>query len=79
MEEKESRKIAAVLGNGIEAFTAVPAAICCALRHLDSFTDAVVEAVSLGGDADTIACMTGAIVGARLGSQSIPGRMVRKT
>lgn len=68
----DAKEIAARLGNGVEAFNSVPAAICCFLRHPDSYEKAVVEAVSLGGDADTIACMTGAISGARLGIEPIP-------
>ncbi|MFO8193042.1 MAG: ADP-ribosylglycohydrolase family protein [Bacillota bacterium] len=71
-------EIASVLGHGIEAFNAVPTAICCALRHPHSYADAVVEAVSLGGDADTIACMTGAISGAGLGIEAIPEEWLAK-
>jgi poly(ADP-ribose) glycohydrolase ARH3 len=72
------KEIARRLGNGIEAFNSVPTAICCALRHPDSFEEAVLEAVSLGGDADTIACMAGAISGARLGIESIPEEWIAK-
>ncbi|MBC7347658.1 MAG: ADP-ribosylglycohydrolase family protein [Clostridia bacterium] len=68
----DAAAVAARLGNGIEAFNSVPAAICCFLRHPGSFEDAVVEAASLGGDADTIASMTGAISGAWLGIGGIP-------
>ncbi len=78
LETKDAGEIASQLGNGIEAFNSVPAAICCALRHPGSFEDAVLEAVSLGGDADTIACMAGAIAGARLGSEAIPGQWLKK-
>lgn len=61
------------LGNGIEAFNSVPTtAVYCFLRHSVSFEEAVVEAVSLGGDTDTIASMTGAISGAWLGIEAIP-------
>ncbi|WP_051276601.1 ADP-ribosylglycohydrolase family protein [Desulfovirgula thermocuniculi] len=65
-------EVAVHLGNGIEAFNSVPAAICCFLRHPGSFEEAVTEAVGLGGDADTIASMTGAISGAWLGIEAIP-------
>jgi len=44
----------------------VPEAICCALEA-KSFEDAVRLAVSLGGDADTQACIAGAIAEARFG------------
>lgn len=62
----------ASLGNGIEAFNSVPTAVYCFLRHPYSFEEAVVEAVSLGGDTDTIASMAGAISGAWLGVEAIP-------
>ncbi|MGQ9532582.1 MAG: ADP-ribosylglycohydrolase family protein [Desulfotomaculales bacterium] len=74
----DKSEVAARLGNGVEAFDSVPTAICCALRHPDSFEDAVVEAASLGGDADTIASMTGAVSGAWLGMEAIPGAWVAK-
>ncbi|MFX0096600.1 MAG: ADP-ribosylglycohydrolase family protein [Candidatus Hodarchaeota archaeon] len=60
------------LGNGIEAFNSVPTAIYSFLSHLNSFKSAVTYAVSLGGDADTIGAMTGAIAGAYHGLQDIP-------
>ncbi|HED24552.1 MAG TPA: hypothetical protein ENN91_05445 [Firmicutes bacterium] len=78
LETANTAEIVSVLGNGIEAFNAVPTAICCALRHPDSYADAVVEAVSLGGDADTIACMAGAIAGAGLGFEAIPEEWLAK-
>jgi poly(ADP-ribose) glycohydrolase ARH3 len=60
------------LGNGIEAFNSVPAAIYSFLSHPDSFKESVLYAISLGGDTDTIGAMTGAISGAYLGFVSIP-------
>lgn len=61
------------LGNGIEAFNSVPSAIYSFLSNIDSFKEAVIYAVSLGGDTDTIGAMTGAIAGAYHGVKSIPG------
>jgi ADP-ribosyl-[dinitrogen reductase] hydrolase len=40
----------------------------------DSAEDGIVEAVNLGGDADTIGAVTGAVVGARFGASSLPDR-----
>lgn len=74
----DATEVAVRLGNGVEAFNSVPAAICCFLRHPGSFEEAVVEAASLGGDADTIASMTGAISGAWLGIESIPEEWAAK-
>lgn len=64
--------VAEVLGNGIEAHESVPAALYAFLANHDSFAEAVFYAVSLGGDADTIGAMTGAIAGAYHGASAIP-------
>ena len=71
--EKEADKKAVIfeLGNGEEAFNSVPTAIYSFLRF-DCFKDAVVYAVGLGGDTDTIGAMTGAISGAYYGEGAIP-------
>jgi ADP-ribosyl-[dinitrogen reductase] hydrolase len=47
----------------------------CALSvfmQSESFADAVVRAVNLGGDADTIGAITGALAGACWGVEAIP-------
>lgn len=67
-----ARDAVAVLGNGIQAPEAVPAALFAFLGHPRSFPDAVQAAVRLGGDTDTIAAMTGALAGALHGASSIP-------
>jgi poly(ADP-ribose) glycohydrolase ARH3 len=73
MQPGESRdEDVQALGNGIAAYEAVPAAICAFLHHPNSFPQAVTYAISLGGDTDTIASMTGALSGARLGTSAIP-------
>jgi poly(ADP-ribose) glycohydrolase ARH3 len=64
----------AELGNSVEAFNSVPTAIYSFLSHHRSFEEAILFAVSLGGDTDTIAAMTGAIAGAYLGIDSIPAK-----
>ncbi len=48
-------------------------AVWC-LRTTHSYEGAVTAAVRLGADADTVACVTGALAGARYGVQSIPSR-----
>ena len=60
------------LGNGIETFRSVPTALYAFLRHPDSFAGAVLYAIRVGGDTDTIASMTGALAGAYLGEEVIP-------
>lgn len=60
-------------GNGIRAEQAVPAAIFAFLyKGRASFTESINFAISLGGDTDTIASMTGAISGAYWGLGAIP-------
>jgi hypothetical protein len=58
----------------IAADEAVPAALFAFIRHIGWFTDAVLQAVHLGGDTDTIAAMTGALAGAFHGVAAIPER-----
>jgi poly(ADP-ribose) glycohydrolase ARH3 len=60
------------IGNGIAAIQAVPAALFGYLSAPHDFSLAVRSALSLGGDTDTIAAMTGAIAGARHGGKAIP-------
>ncbi|MFM8593540.1 MAG: ADP-ribosylglycohydrolase family protein, partial [Chloroflexota bacterium] len=45
-----------------------------AVRHGSDFAHVVRLAVDLGGDTDTVACVAGAIAGARASVQGIPGR-----
>jgi ADP-ribosyl-[dinitrogen reductase] hydrolase len=45
-----------------------------AVRSTTTFADALVAAIELGGDTDTVACVTGALAGARYGVQGIPAR-----
>ena len=61
------------LESSSDARQSVCAAIYAAVAH-PAFEQAVTFAVGLGGDADTLAAMTGAIAGARDGDASIPGR-----
>ena len=72
LARSDKTRVVIKLGNGIEAFNSVPTAIYSFLVHPDSFAEAVLYAISLGGDTDTIGAMTGAISGAHLGIESIP-------
>jgi poly(ADP-ribose) glycohydrolase ARH3 len=63
--------IAGQYGLSLRAIESVPAAIGAFLLT-DSFRDAVVSAVNLGGDTDTIGAMAGAIAGAYYGYAEIP-------
>jgi len=55
------------------ACASVPTAIYLAL-HLPNFEQAVTSAVNLGGDADTVGAISGALAGARWGASNIPQR-----
>jgi ADP-ribosylglycohydrolase len=59
-------------GNGGLCQHSVPQAIMCALQASD-FEDAIRNAVSIGGDSDTISCITGGIAEALFG---IPGTIL---
>eukprot|EP00775_Hariotina_reticulata_P009353 gene9353-9516_t len=61
-------------GFQIGAVDAVAASLWAAVCHWHCPEDAVVAAVHYGGDTDTIACMTGALMGALYGSAFIPER-----
>lgn len=61
-----------ITGSGFDAVESVSVAIACALRHLDDPRAGLLEAVNCGGDTDTNAAMTGAILGARNGIEGWP-------
>jgi ADP-ribosylglycohydrolase len=46
------------------------------LSSPDSFHDAICTSIAVGGDVDTTAAMTGAIAGAHLGVESLPGHLL---
>ena len=73
-----SHKVVDTLGNNITSFDSVPTSIYSFLAHHSSFEEAVVYAVNLGGDTDTIGAMTGAISGAYHGYENIPTRWLEK-
>ena len=64
------------LGEAWVAEEAVASALYCVWRHPESFADAVLEAVNTDGDSDSIAAITGSVMGARLGLAAIPSRWV---
>lgn len=78
LHESDKRVVIRELGNGIEAPNSVPTAIYCFAINYDSYVKTVHYAVSLGGDADTIAAMAGAIAGAYHGEEGLPQEWVKK-
>jgi poly(ADP-ribose) glycohydrolase ARH3 len=65
---------AAALGVGGRAVESVPAALWAFLAHPDDPEEAIVTAVGMGGDTDTIGAMAGALAGARCGASTLPAR-----
>ena len=79
LERKSSaHESAKEIGNGPQAIEAVPAALYAVVRYPESFIDAVLFAVSIGGDADTIGAMAGAVAGARFGCLNIPESLINQ-
>lgn len=74
----DRKEVVSNLGNGVEAFNSVPTAVYSFLSHPENFEDALTYAISLGGDADTIGAMTGAISGAYHGEKQIPNEWGEK-
>lgn len=74
----DKRRVVKELGAGVEAFNSVPTAIYSFLVNAESFEKSVLYATSLGGDADTIGAMAGAIAGAYHGWKAIPKRWLIK-
>lgn len=64
----------AQLGRSGCAESAFAIAQYCACKHADSFADAIHAAVHFDGDSDTVAAITGNIMGAWLGLEAIPAR-----
>ncbi len=61
-----------MLGEGWVAEEAVASALYCVWAHPDDYRRAVLTAVNTDGDSDSIAAITGSIMGARLGIDEIP-------
>lgn len=62
------------LGRGVSGYMyhTVPIAFHAWLSHPDDYRAAVQSAIRCGGDTDTVAAITGALVGARVGKAGIP-------
>lgn len=66
--------------HGISPFV-VPSvlwSLYAALRHPQSYEQAVMTAIEVGGDVDSTGAMTGAIVGAAVGAEGLPKHLVTR-
>ena len=60
------------LGGGWVGEEALAIALYCSIRHFDNFEHAVIAAVNHGGDSDSTGAVTGNILGAAIGYETIP-------
>ena len=62
------------MGKGVSGYTyhTVPAALHSCMRYPNDFRAALEELIRCGGDVDSTAAIAGGILGARLGSDSLP-------
>ncbi len=77
-DEHSPRRVARALGSGVMALHSAPTAVYLSARFPEDYDAAVSAAIELGGDTDTIAAMTGAIVGARIGKSRLPADALAK-
>ncbi|MEE8278032.1 MAG: ADP-ribosylglycohydrolase family protein [Thermoanaerobaculia bacterium] len=68
------RQAARRLGTGLRAVHSVPVALWAFASRAEDPEEAIVRAVNLGGDADTIGAMTGTLAGAYHGAAALPRR-----
>ncbi|WP_139193441.1 ADP-ribosylglycohydrolase family protein [Angelakisella massiliensis] len=65
-------ELADVVGSGLHISEAVPCVFGILVAAKGNTMDAIIGAVNIGSDTDTIASMTGAVLGARNGTAGIP-------
>ncbi len=61
-------------GRGVSGFIAhtVPVAVMAFFRHADDYARGIEQVIRAGGDTDTVAAITGALIGTRVGVEGIP-------
>jgi poly(ADP-ribose) glycohydrolase ARH3 len=67
-----------LFGSSLPAHESVVTAIACFTGSPDSYENAISSAIALGNDTDTVAAMAGAISGAYLGIDAVPGELLRR-
>jgi ADP-ribosylglycohydrolase len=66
------------IGDGWVGEQSVAMALYCVLRYPDDFAGAVRRAVNIPGDSDSVGCIAGGIMGARLGISGVPSDWVAR-
>jgi ADP-ribosylglycohydrolase len=74
LEPPEVALAEAGLGEGWVGDEAVASAMYCYWRNPNDYSSAILTAVNTDGDSDSIATITGSVLGARLGLDSIPAK-----
>ncbi|VVB84137.1 ADP-ribosylglycohydrolase [uncultured archaeon] len=77
MSDEEPDRAFEKLGTSYLVYETVPSAFYCFSRYFDEPEKAMIEAVNAGGDTDSIACITGALCGARHGMDVFPERWIK--
>lgn len=66
------------LGKSSDGDSAIAISLYCALKNPNNYEHAIEMATNFDGDSDTIASITGNIIGAKLGEQGIPSMWKRQ-
>ncbi len=77
-KDVDDRNAIRQLGEGWGAEETLAIAVYCAIKHADSFEDAIVASVNHDGDSDSTGAVTGNILGTALGYTSIPDHYLEK-
>ena len=77
-KDVDDRNAIRQLGEGWVAEETLAIAVYCAIKHADSFEDAIVASVNHDGDSDSTGAVTGNILGTALGYTSIPDHYLEK-
>lgn len=78
VEFSDPVEVAQLTGSGIAAHEAAPAALTAFLHHPTDPVAAIIFAIAMGNDTDTVAAMAGSLAGALAGDQRLPERLVRR-
>jgi ADP-ribosylglycohydrolase len=74
----DGRDACLATGEGWIAEEALATGLYCALRHRDDPVGALARAAATSGDSDSIACLTGAFLGAAYGMAAWPARWAER-
>lgn len=74
----KAKEVAHRLGNGVLAHESVPAAVYAYIKFGNDYERTIEFCLSLGGDIDTIAAMAGALSGAYISEDCLPGECIQK-